>query len=111
MTPDVLEAARSEIPRCRGVAVFRSAPLELAAAVGSPAVAGLPEWDGVADVIPTLLQEGPVVVTEALLRGPQGLLLVAERPAGVVVVAIELDQAKLGMALAQARMLASKVSG
>lgn len=91
--------------------MFRSAPLELEASVGVPAVAGLPEWEAVADVIPTLLQEGPVVVTEALLRSPQGLLLVAERPAGVVAVAIELDHSKLGMALAQARVLASKVGG
>lgn len=91
--------------------MFRGAPLELAAAVGAPAVGGLAEWDSVAEAIPALLQDGPVVVTEALLRSPQGILLVAERPAGVVAVAIELDHAKLGMALAQARMLASKVGG
>lgn len=91
--------------------MFRGTPPELAAAVGVPAVAGLPEWDSVAEVIPALLQDGPVVVTEALLRSPQGILLVAERPAGVVVVALELDRAKLGMSLVQARMLASKVGG
>jgi hypothetical protein len=111
MTEAELESARTSVPHCTGVALYRGAPLELCAAVGDPKAAGLDGWNEVAESIPALLYEGPLVATEALLRGARGLMLLAERATGVVAVVLDLERASFGLSLVHARMLAAKVGG
>ncbi len=111
MTAAELEDARVAIPGCVGLALFTGTPPELAIAAGAPARAGLAEWGNVAEAVPALLHEGPVMTSEVLVRAPDALLLLAERPGGVVAVVIELARAGLGVALVQARVAAAKVGG
>lgn len=105
-----LDRLRRATPHCAGIAWFAGSPLCLVASSGEPAAAAWPTWDAVGQVAPTLLHDGPVASPEVLLRLPAILLLVSERPTGVVVVVLELTKAGIGVAVVQARMTASQVS-
>jgi hypothetical protein len=105
--PD-LDRLRREL-RCAGVAWFEGTPLRLIAASGEPGDTAWPSWDAIAEVAPTLLRDGPIASPEVLLQLPSALLLLAERAAGVVAVAVALTTAGAGVALVQARMAASQV--
>jgi hypothetical protein len=109
-TPPDLDRLVRESPHCLGVAWFTGAPLQLAAASGEPAGDAWPSWDTVARLAAALLLDGPIASPEVLLRLPEVLLLVAERAAGVVAVAVALTPAGAGVALVQARMAASQVN-
>ena len=63
----------------------------------------------VAKAAPALLRDGPVASPEVLLRLPAAMLLLAERTTGVVAVVVELTQVGAGMAVVEARMMASQV--
>lgn len=108
-TPPDLDRLRRASPQCLGLAWFTGAPLRLAVASGEPAGDAWPGWNTVARLASTLLRDGPIASPEVLLRLPEVLLLIAERAAGVVAVAVALSPAGAGVALVQARMAASQV--
>jgi hypothetical protein len=109
MTPLDLDRLRRESPQCVGIAWFAGAPLQLVAASGAPSQGAWPIWTDVARAAPALLRDGPIASPEVLLRLPNNMLLLAERPTGVVAVVVELTRAGTGVALVQARMAASQV--
>lgn len=104
-----LDRLRHETPHCAGIAWFAGSPLRLVAASGAPAAAAWPSWDEIAKAAPALLRDGPVASPEVLLRLPAAMLLLAERTTGVVAVVVELTQVGAGMAVVEARMMASQV--
>jgi hypothetical protein len=104
-----LDRLRQEAPHCAGIAWFAGSPLHLVAASGEPAAAAWSSWDEIAEAAPALLRDGPVASPEVLLRLPDAMLLLAERPTGVVAVVVELTQGAAGMAVVEARMTASQV--
>ncbi len=108
--PSDLDRLRRESPHCLGVAWFSGAPLRLLAASGEPAGDAWPSWHTIARLASTLLRDGPVASPEVLFQLPEVLLLLAERAAGVVAVAVALTPAGPGVALVQARMAASQVN-
>jgi hypothetical protein len=103
-----LDRLRRATPHCAGIAWFIGTPLRLVSSSGTPDAAW-PSWEAVGKVAPALLHDGPVASPEVLLRLPAAMLLLAERPTGVVVVVLELTDASIGMALVQARMAAAQV--
>jgi hypothetical protein len=105
-----LDALRRTTPNCLGLAWFEGSPLQTAASSGEPILAGWSAWDEVGKAAPALLHEGPVSCGEVLQRLPAAMLLLSARPSGVVAVLIELGKAGAGVALVQARVVASKVS-
>ncbi len=109
-TPPDLDRLRRESPHCLGVAWFSGAPLRPTATSGEPAGDAWPSWNTVARLASTLLREGPIASPEVLFRLPEVLLLIAERAAGVVAVAVALTPAGPGVALVQARIAASQVN-
>ena len=109
-TPPDLDRLRRESPQCLGIAWFSGSPLRLAVASGEPAGNAWPSWNTVARLATTLLRDGPIASPEVLFRLPEILLLLAERAAGVVAVAVALTPAGAGVALVQARMAASQVN-
>ncbi len=108
--PPDLDRLRRASPHCLGVAWFSGAPLRLTAASGEPAGDAWPSWHTIARLASTLLRDGPVASPEVLFQLPEVLLLLAERAAGVVAVAVALTPAGPGVALVQARMAASQVN-
>jgi hypothetical protein len=106
-----LDRLRAATPRCAGVALFSGAPLSLVASSGEPTLTGWSTWSAVAEHAPALLREGPVEASEVLMRLPGAMLLLAERAAGLVAVVVEVSGSGAGVALVQARVTASKVSG
>jgi len=105
-----LDRLRRATPHCAGIAWFAGTPLCLVASSGTPEAAEWPSWDAVGKVAPSLLRDGPVASPEVLLRLPAAMLLLAERPTGVVVIVLGLTKAGIGVALVQARMAAAQVS-
>lgn len=97
-------------PHCQGVAWFTGAPLRLAAASGERAGDAWPSWHTVARLAAIVLRDGPHPSPEVLFQLPGVLLLVAERTAGVVAIAVALTPAGPGVAVVQARIAASQVS-
>jgi len=108
-TPSDLERLCRTSPPCAGIAWFAGSPLVLIAATGEPAGADGPSWHAIAQAAGTLLRDGPIATPEVLLRLPTTLVLLAERPTGVVAVAVPVNGANTGVALVQARMAASQV--
>ncbi|HEY0190386.1 MAG TPA: hypothetical protein VGC42_04640 [Kofleriaceae bacterium] len=106
---ELLEALRGEASHCHGLAWLAGAPLAVIASAGEPAELALADWDAVAKVAPVLLREGPVASPEVMIRGEAALMLLAERGEGVVAVIVAASGGSPGMALVQARMLASRV--
>jgi hypothetical protein len=106
---DRLDRLRRDSPHCLGVAWFTGAPLGLVAASGEPAGDAWPGWHTVARLAASVLRDGPIASPEVVFQGPEALLLVAERAAGVVAVAMALTPAGPGVALVQARITASRV--
>ncbi|MEZ4363538.1 MAG: hypothetical protein R3B48_25405 [Kofleriaceae bacterium] len=109
--PPELDQLRGATPQCAGVALFQGAPLTVIASSGEAALAGWSSWEDVAEIAPSLLEEGPSAVSEVLLRLPEAMLLLSAQPGGVVAVVMALTKAGAGVALVQARVTASKVSG
>ena len=110
---DQLERVRDDAPHCLGIAWLAGAPLAVVVASGEPGGAigrAAPNWDAVAQLAPIVLRDGPVATPEVLLRTGSTMLLLTERPAGVVAVVVAVSGASVGVALVQARMLAAKVS-
>jgi hypothetical protein len=108
-----LDRLRSETPHCAGIAWFAGPPgepLGLIAASGEPAAPEWSSWDAVGHAAPALLRDGPVASPEVLLLWPTLMVLLAERATGVVVVTVALTKAGTGMALVNARMVASRVA-
>lgn len=103
-----LEALRREASHCRGLAWLAGSPLAVIAAAGEPVA--LPDWAAVAKVAPVLLRDGPIASPEVLLRAGAAMLLLAERGDGVVAVIVAASGGSPGVALVQARMLASQVA-
>ncbi|HEX4422802.1 MAG TPA: hypothetical protein VH165_33030 [Kofleriaceae bacterium] len=108
---DQLDQLRRDDPHCLGLAWFAGAPLALVAASGEPGHAAMASWAAVAKAAPVLLRDGPVVSPEVLVRSAQAMLLLAERDTGVVAVVVAATGATTGLALVQARMMASKIAG
>lgn len=106
-----LDRLRRDTPGCAGIAWFHGAPLQLVAASGEPAAAGWSSWEVVARVAPALLRDGPVASPEVLMRLSAAVVLISERPAGVVAVVIQAPGASIGVALVQARIAAAQVGG
>jgi glucose/arabinose dehydrogenase len=106
---DRLDRLRRDSPHCLGVAWFTGAPLELAAASGEPAGDAWPSWHTIARLASSVLRDGPIASPEVLFQLPDAVVLVAERAAGVVAVAVAVTPAGPGVALVQARIAASQV--
>jgi hypothetical protein len=115
--PGDLERLCRASPQCLGIAWLTGSPLAVTASSGEPspatngdASAASPSWDAIAQLAPVVLHDGPIASPEVLLRLPGALVLLAERAAGVVAVAVALTPAGTGVALVQARMAASQVA-
>lgn len=110
---DHLERVRSEAPHCLGLAWLAGAPLAVVVASGEPGGAtgrAAPSWAAVAQLAPIVLRDGPVASPEVLVRTGSTMLLLAERPAGVVAVVVAVSGTSVGVALVQARMLAARAT-
>jgi hypothetical protein len=103
--PDRLDRLRRDSPHCLGVAWFTGAPPRLAAASGD----AWPGWHTIARLAASVLHGGPTASPEVVFQRPGVVLLVAERAAGVVAVAVAQTPAGPGVALVQARITAAQV--
>jgi hypothetical protein len=104
MTALELDAIRRDAPACTGIAWLAGAPLAVVAASGDPTGAAWVSWDAVARAALALVREGPVASPEVLVRGPAALLVLTDRPDGVIAVVIAASLASTGVAMVQARM-------
>jgi hypothetical protein len=110
---DHLERVRADAPHCLGIAWLAGAPLAVVVASGEPGGPigrAAPSWDAVAQLAPIALREGPVASAEVLLRTGSTMLLLAERAAGVVAVVVAVSGTSVGVALVQARILATQAA-
>lgn len=108
MTPD-LESVRRAVPQCTGLAWLAGDPLAVVLASGAPIGDAWPSWNAIAKAAPALLRDGPLASPEVLLRTAGAMVLLTERPSGVVVVIVATTSSS-GLALVQARMAATQVA-
>jgi hypothetical protein len=109
LDPDRLDRLRRDSPHCLGVAWFTGAPPRLTAASGEPAGDAWPSWPTIARLATSVLRDGPTASPEVVFQRPGVVLLVTERAAGVVAVAVAVTPGGPGVALVQARITASQV--
>lgn len=112
-TAEHLDRVRADAPHCLGLAWLAGAPLDVVATSGEPGGAtgrAAPSWDAVAQLAPIVLRDGPVTSPEVLLHSGSTMLLLAERPTGVVAVVVAVSGTSVGVALVQARMLAARAA-
>jgi hypothetical protein len=110
---DHLDRVRGDAPHCLGIAWLAGAPLAVIVASGEPGGPigrAAPSWAAVAQLAPIVLRDGPVASPEVLMHTGSTMLLLTERPTGVVAVVVAVSGTSVGVALVQARMLAAKVS-
>lgn len=95
-----LDQLRASVPSCTGLAWLAGEPLAVVASSGTAA------WDALTKLAPALLRDGPLASPEVLMRTADELVLITERDGGVAIVVVA---GTSGVALVQARMLATKL--